>query len=520
MTHTARLMVSVNKEIRGVWVAWLASVAAMIAAGVSGRGWGLGVPAYFLGAAALGALSIGHEYSHHTIALQLSQPARRERLFLLKLGVLAAMLLMLAVVAGVVLFYSNEQLRSSFGSQRGARPYVLALLWMPAVYSLFVAPWLTMVCRSPIAGTVFTIAIPGLLLMVGEGLGMARYGHTAKADGLRMAALWWGTLGACAVGAILSWRMFMRLEAIEGPGPDIGLPLWLRWRSATSTSARALTKRRPLWLLVKKELRLQQMALAVAGLYLLGWLTMVLPRYPGSYIGTAFALLTFFYGGLISVLIGSLASAEERQLGTLEWQLLLPMATSKQWAAKVGVALGLALPLAIGLPLMLACVSATVDMGFPMVVRRFGVFSVVLPQVTLLVILITASSLYVSSLCSSGLRALLMSLLALLGAALFTGTVVEQLRPSVLGFALRLLRGIAGRGRVIGGTHLMPFDGVLALFLAGFLAVVLQFGLTNHRSSDRPAGRVLKQAVWIAGCLALGVVLLTVLDDLARLVAY
>ena len=39
---------------------------------------------------------------------------------------------------------------------------------------------------------------------------------------------------------------------------------------------------------------------------------------------------------MLALLIGSLASAEERQLGTLEWQGLLPMASWKQWAAKVG----------------------------------------------------------------------------------------------------------------------------------------------------------------------------------------
>ena len=35
---------------------------------------------------------------------------------------------------------------------------------------------------------------------------------------------------------------------------------------------RRVRKRHPLWLLTKKELRLQQLSFVVAGLYVLGWL--------------------------------------------------------------------------------------------------------------------------------------------------------------------------------------------------------------------------------------------------------
>ena len=57
-----------------------------------------------------------------------------------------------------------------------------------------------------------------------------------------------------------------------------------------------------------------------------------LPEFPLAGVG-------ILYGALLAVLIGSLASAEERQNGTLEWQLLLPMAAWKQWAVKVGTVL-------------------------------------------------------------------------------------------------------------------------------------------------------------------------------------
>ena len=104
MRRAALLPFDVTKEIRGLAGAWLACLTALVipaAMGVRATR-ALEIPAYFLGVAALGALSIGHEYSHSTLTLLLSQPRSRARLFLVKQGVLAAMLLTLAAVAGAV----------------------------------------------------------------------------------------------------------------------------------------------------------------------------------------------------------------------------------------------------------------------------------------------------------------------------------------------------------------------------------------------------------------------------------
>ena len=89
------------------------------------------------------------------------------------------------------------------------------------------------------------------------------------------------------------------------------------------------------------------------------------------------------------MLIGSSASAGERQMGTLEWQVLLPIAVWKQWAVKVGVVLGLAVVLALGLPMMLLYVGG--------VVRAATQMSVLVGRNAIaIVILIAAGSLYVS----------------------------------------------------------------------------------------------------------------------------
>lgn len=385
----------VAKEIRALSLPFVACLAAMAAA-VAGRQFAeFDIPAYILGAAALGALSIGHEYSHRTVALLLSQPVPRQRLLLVKLGVLAATLVALWV-AGNLLLFRGERVTESVR---------LGFTLLPLVGGLCVAPWLTMLCRSPIAGTVFTVGLPGVLLTVSQLLYVAAYGRVPPTE-FELAVVWRGTLTCCAVGAIMTWRLFMRLEAIDGPGPNVHLPHWLRWRAAESVMAPALTRPHPIWLLVKKELRLQQMAFAVVGVSVLGWFTLV-SSLRVTRIDDVFIALAFVGGALIAMLIGSLASADERQLGTLEWQLLLPVATWKQWTVKVATTLGLALLLSLGVPALLAAITPGLSMprGRPQL------------QLAGVVTLLTVSSLYVSSLSTSGLRALLVSLPVIVGAA-------------------------------------------------------------------------------------------------------
>src|SRR5204862_543656 len=83
----------------------------------------------------------------------------------------------------------------------------------------------------------------------------------------------------------------------------------------------------PFGKLLKKELRLQQMALLVAGMFLLVWISLwevhrLQPEFSSAFIDVG----TLLYVGLLSLVIGSVASAEERQLGTAEWPVLMPEA--------------------------------------------------------------------------------------------------------------------------------------------------------------------------------------------------
>jgi ABC-type multidrug transport system permease subunit len=99
--------------------------------------------------------------------------------------------------------------------------------------------------------------------------------------------------------------------------------------------------------------------------------------------------LTQLYAGILALLVGSLTSAPERQLGTLQWQMLLPVAAWRQWLTKTGVACALALIFGIAVPMALASVAQTSERLAPQQVR----------WLTLGVLTLTAIGTYLSSLC-------------------------------------------------------------------------------------------------------------------------
>jgi ABC-type transport system involved in multi-copper enzyme maturation permease subunit len=491
MSAAAVLPSSLSKEIRALALPWLACLACMLVPAVADAPrWigGLSVPAYFLGVVALGALSIGHEYTDRTLSLLLTLPARRGQLFAIKLGALAVMLLPLWFAAHTLVLGDSRLPQESRD--------MAALL--PLLCGLFLAPWFTMACRNPIGGAVFAIAIPGVLLVAGELIGVRIYGHGSVMEAFRLTFASFGTIGLCATGAVMGWWTFIRLEAIEGPGQDVRLPQWLRLSNATSTAAPQFTRRHPLLLLFKKEIRLQQLPLVLAALYALGWLA---AEWLTTFVSDleyqdVFAALTLPYALFLPMLIGSSASAGERQMGTLEWQVLLPIAVWKQWAVKVGVVLGLAMVLALGLPMMLLYLGG--------VVRAATQMSVLVGRNAIaIVILIAAGSLYVSSLCRSGLRALVMSIPVTLAATLFLQLALERVGSVSYRAAARLAS--AGAGRFAQPRDMDP-DLVIQLVIAGFVALVLRFALTNHRSADRTAARVWTQVILTAAFVTIAVI--------------
>ena len=241
-------------------------------------------------------------------------------------------------------------------------------------------------------------------------------------------------------------------------------PAWLLKRRTHSAVARSV------WLeMLGKELHLQQMTFVVSGLYVAAWFAAVLvgeslfPARRAVYMSVA----TLLHAGAIPLLVGSLASAEERQLGTLGWQVLLPIAAWRQWAVKAAVVLLLSLGLAIGVPAILYALFASGPGPVPLTWPPAAAIAAV-----------ATLSLYASSLSTNGMRALLASAAAI-GGALLAAHIAMQVMPSWIPLAWNL-----------------PTAAWASLYAASAAvsAWLLRLGMKNHGSAERDAKRVVKQA--------------------------
>ena len=418
---------------------------------------------YIVSCATLGAYAFGHEYTHGTMPLLLTQPIARRRIYLAKLGVLALLLAALRSLLFVVPF------------PEGQSPFASLFVPLPILSALFLAPWLTLVTRMPLAGAMFSMSLAAIVLLTAEWLAVGQIGMSADANPFKIAFIRWTMLALCAVGAVMGWRTFERLEMAGGGGRRVSN----RTRLAAEPASRTLIRRSPIWLLVQKELRLQQITFVVAAMFVGFYLFVVLRTSPGADRSDAIQIIAAINIVVSSLIVGSLASAEERHLGTLDWQLLLPMSAARQWTVKVIILVALTLLLTFVLPAMLVWL---VPPGPAYMYRR--ALPVPPASIVFAMVCLTAS-LYVSSLVSSGLRALVTTLPALLAAGIFTRLIGTPSQPPLL---IAATMGLATR------TGLL-----LALFSAVVIGV-LCLALSNHRSADRGWKRVAIQV----GCIAAG----------------
>ena len=116
---------------------------------------------------------------------------------------------------------------------------------VPLLCGLFLAPWLTMVCRSPIGGAVFTVAIPGTLIVVGELIGTSLYGPGIVMEAFRLTFVWLGALALSFAGVVMGWWTLMRLEVIDGPAEHVNFARLFRG-AASARFRTPMTRRSPI----------------------------------------------------------------------------------------------------------------------------------------------------------------------------------------------------------------------------------------------------------------------------------
>jgi hypothetical protein len=471
----------------------------------------LAITAYLLGATALGALSVGHEYTHRTLGALLAQPIDRRRLLLAKRLVLAGWLLALGALAcGLLLWSGAEAWRMASGETSGWWGY--SLLALPMLWALGIAPWLTLCFRNAIAGVVFTLAVPAACWAAASTVIFAREGMTRTAleagETLTLTILWAGVATVGIVGVVASGRLFARAEASDESGGEWALgSAGVREGEPVSGAARRV--HRPIRLLIGKELRLQIWLAAVAGLYVLAWAAVSLWRPEPDLVATTLSMFTGLYGLVIALFAGALASAEERGLGTLEWQALLPYPVWLAWAVKVATMSGLVLVLALGLPALLSFAGPVAGEWRPPVLRMWSGFSGG-HWFFLCGAALVAVSLYVSSLCTSALRALLVSF----PVVVVGGSLVVAIVTTVNGYLWRGL-GVQATLNDIWQSGSVPRDetrifvdmffrvadlAAVALALA-FIGALLWLACRNHHTARSQASVPLGQVAGVVTSL-------------------
>jgi ABC-type transport system involved in multi-copper enzyme maturation permease subunit len=418
-----------------------------------------------LGALAMAAWLVGQELSSGTLPFLLTQPVNRLRLLATKLIVLVPALVVLALAADRL--FIDRYLPAT----HAARPL---LLWGPVLAAIGLVPLLTLMTRRPLGGVVFAMALPGLVLFVGERFYPLHRGPEA------WSIAWYGTVILSALGAVaLSWR-FATLE-LAGDGRSVaGAP-----RKAEAAIQRA-TARHWVWLSVRKELRLQALAFGVSGLFVLvSILIVVAQRFDPLYLGPTFEAVSALHAVFIALLAGSLASAEERSLGTLASQVLHPRAAWRQWGIKVGTTVGVVGALALGLPLLL-------NLALQPAVRF-----VLEDEFVVGLWLVTCAALYASSLCRSGLTAFLASfptvavgfLIGTMGFTLMVRTLRAWFpRDWFFGYTYEAWRTLPQERRDAlreVGAWIRWFENqALVVLTAGVGILALYLAARNHRSLD------------------------------------
>lgn len=198
------------------------------------------------------------------------------------------------------------------------------------------------------------------------------------------------------------------------------------------------------------------------------------------------------YFSLVAVLIGSLASAQERQFGTAEWQALVPVASSRQWFVKIGVAFFLALAF---FATAIVFARLTLPPGDGPSARALLLLGVGL-------VLWTSAGLYASSLSTSGVRALALSLVLLLAM-----TFVVPLIGRVEWWVIDL---IAAPDWPVYAAMAFAHPSVNALtqaLIAGLVILLLRLAFTNHRSAETGAARVWRQSALLVGYIAVALMI-------------
>jgi hypothetical protein len=418
--------------------------------------------------------AFGTEFQHRTISLLLSQPIARSVIWRDKMLVLGAGMAASLAVLLCCLAVSRPVIE-------GMDWVVMALIPLCAFCG---APFWTLSLRQGIGGMAVAVGAPCGILAV-YALMTNHLGESQPAA--LVTAIISLLLIYCAVVYWLGYATFKRLEAVDTPSRDLGLPAGLEAflvRPLTRMSSRF---RGPFATLLKKEFRLQQISFLLAGVFVLvavaGFCVAV--RRPDIAAGIVGGDL-FLYALILPLIAGAISVGEERGWGMAEWHLTLPPSALKQWSAKMVAALSTSLVLGLLLP---TAIFVATDPLFSKPDARtslppaFAMLCWILGQ-----LLLTSVAIYAASFTRATLQAILASfvILAALGGALLVAVYwVRHIAPAPIPWI-----GLPHVGEVLVLT-------LLSAALAFTLCLFHLFAWSNFRRYALPAPRLSLQFILI-----------------------
>jgi ABC-type Na+ efflux pump permease subunit len=365
---------------------------------------GFGYVALGLACLLMAGSTFGNEFQHRTISLLLSQPVARSVLWRDKMLVLGAGIATSLAVLLLCLAVSRPAID-------GEDWLTLALIPLCAFCG---APFWTLELRQGIGGMVAAVGAPCGMLAV-YALLTEHLGEHKPA--VVVSAMVFLLLAYCALVYWLGYAKFKRLEAVGIPVRELGLPAGLEAILVAPLTRISSRFRGPFATLLKKEFRLQQVGILLAGVFVLIAVAgfCLAKRYldvAAGIVGGDIAI----YALILPLIAGAISVAEERGWGIAEWHLTLPPSTLKQWSAKMlatlstSLVLGLLLPVAVFLvanPLFNPSGGRT---SFP---PAFGSLSWVLGQ-----LLVTSVAVYAASFSKTTLQAILAALVILVASGI------------------------------------------------------------------------------------------------------
>lgn len=458
----------------------------------------------------LGAAAFGNEFDQRTVSSLLTQPISRATLFREKIGTAAVLCAISALQAWTIL--AGTPRNSSLGGED------LVLVLAVPVLALLSGPLYSLLSRSTLAGAVFSVAVPLLLGLCGMAIMEAASRWLPR--GTAVEKVYSGSLPAGAsiyllITAVAGWRTFWVLEVQDGGAggrSNTGLhPL----SQPFDRFLEALLPRGRAWAsLVRKELRLHVVPRLLSGILMGLWIVWLVLRqitpqgtlHDGLNDISVISVFAGMLGFLGAVCAGAASVAEERELGTLEWQLTQPASMSLQWWIKIAVATFMALFTGLVLPTVLVWIG----FGTERFTGHFGPLDFLPTTIVALVAgLGFIASLYASSLSRNTMTAVANTAAVVVGVAGVIAPTIYGVGSSLFGVMTarsELWRNTRVNAPAWAPTQAQVYDvaiGLLFLTATAIGYLLLSYGNTNFRQGRTSIAAIRGQALHLAAAVVL-----------------